>query len=114
MTSHVTISHGSDFFGVDTIAVTALRALSQHVRAVLPSDDHPPLTAILDDAGERPHILDTAQAALLAVLLHRAAAHRKLPRQCRDVATLLGIAAATAATDTTPWTWTPTTEGHPR
>ncbi|MDN3262903.1 hypothetical protein QWJ26_24465 [Streptomyces sp. CSDS2] len=111
MSTHVTVSHGSDFFGVDTLPVRQLRDFGQHVRSVLPENDHPPLTRLLDDAGETEHTLDSDQAALLAVLLRRAAAHRRLKKPYRELAARLGIAAATAAADTQPWTWTTTTEG---
>ncbi|MCS0605990.1 hypothetical protein NX794_33000 [Streptomyces sp. LP11] len=110
--THITVSHGSDFLGVDILPVGQLREFGQHVRSVLPTDDHPPLTALLDAAGESEHALDSGQAALLAVLLRRAAAHRRLRKPYREIASRLGIAAANAAADPEPWTWTPTTEGH--
>lgn len=113
MSTHVTVSHGSDFFGVDTIPVPQLRELGQYVRGVLPTDDHPPLTRLLDDAGEREHRINADQAALLAVLLRRVAAHRRLKKPFREIAARLGIAAANAAADPAPWTWT-TTEGSIR
>ncbi|MFJ5820131.1 hypothetical protein ACIQGT_40530 [Streptomyces sp. NPDC093108] len=115
MTStHVTVSHGSDFFGVDTIPVRDLRHLGEHVRGVLPATDYPPLTRLLDDAGDSVQTLDTDQATLLAALLHRAADHRRLRKPYRGLASLLGIAAANAADDGEPWTWTPTTGGANR
>ncbi|MFI8888261.1 hypothetical protein [Streptomyces sp. NPDC053813] len=110
MSTHVTVSHGSDFFGVDKLPVCQLRDFGQHVRSVLPEADHPPLTRILDDAGEHEHTLDSAQVSLLAGLLRRVAAHRRLKKPYRDVAARLSIAAANAATDSAPWTWTLTTE----
>ncbi|MFD8822081.1 hypothetical protein ACFV1C_06955 [Streptomyces sp. NPDC059605] len=110
--THVTVSHGSDFFGVDTIPVRDLRQLGEHVRGVLSPVDYPPLTQLLDTAGDSEQALDTDQAALLADLLHRAAAHRRLRKPYRGIASLLGIAAATAAATAEPWTWTPTTEGN--
>ncbi|MFE3603443.1 hypothetical protein ACFXP3_10310 [Streptomyces sp. NPDC059096] len=114
MNMHVTVSHGSDFFGVDTIPVKALRDLGVHVRGVLPHADHPPLTAILDTAGQDEHTLDPGHAALLAVLLRRAADHRRLGKPHRQTALQLGIAAAAAAADSQPWTWTLTTGGTAR
>lgn len=111
MSTHITVSHGSDFFGVDTIPVSQLRELGQYARNYLPADDYPPLTALLDDAGQRDHTLDANQAALLAILLRRIADHRRLKKAVRDLATCLGIAAANAAVDPAPWTWTITAEG---
>ncbi|NGO40673.1 DUF7739 domain-containing protein [Streptomyces ureilyticus] len=111
MSTHITVSHGSDFFGVDTIAVPQLRELGQYARGILSADDHPPLTALLDDAGQREHTIDNDQAALLAILLRRVAAHRRLKKPVRELATCLGIAAANAAADPEPWTWTTSTEG---
>ncbi|MGW2181237.1 DUF7739 domain-containing protein [Streptomyces sp. NPDC001732] len=112
MSTHVIVSHGSDFFGVDTIPVRDLRHLGEHVRGVLPATDYPPLTRLLDTAGDSEQILDTDQAARLAALLHRAAAHRRLRKPYSGLASLLGIAAANAAAASAPWTWTPTTEGN--
>ncbi|MGW9440641.1 DUF7739 domain-containing protein [Streptomyces sp. NPDC055607] len=111
MNTHVTVSHGSDFFGVDTIPARELRDLAQHVRGILPADDHPPLTNLLDDAGQREHTLDTAETALLTALLRRVATHRRLKGPVRDLVVRLGIAAANATTDPHPWTWTTGTEG---
>ncbi|PJE97145.1 hypothetical protein CUT44_14285 [Streptomyces carminius] len=111
MGTHVTVSHGSDFFGVDTIAVQQLRELGQYARSVLSADDHPLLTTLLDDAGQCEHTLDADQAALLAILLRRIAARRRLKKPVRDLATRLGIAAANAAADSAPWVWTIGTEG---
>jgi hypothetical protein len=111
MTTHVTFSHGSDFFGVDTVPVPQLRELGQYARALLPAADHQPLTSLLDDAGQREHAIDSDQAALLAILLRRIAGHRRLKKQVGELATRLGIAAANAAADPQPWTWTTTTEG---
>lgn len=114
MSTHVTVSHGSDFLGVDVLPIRQLREFGQHVRGVLPADDHPPLTRLLDNAGESEHVIDTDQAALLAVLLRRTAAHRRLKKPYREIAARLGIAAANAAAAPEPWTWTPTTEGSSR
>ncbi|MGW1252280.1 DUF7739 domain-containing protein [Streptomyces sp. NPDC002535] len=114
MSTHITVSHGSDFLGVDILPVRQLREFGQHVRGVLPAADYPPLTALLDDAGNSEHTISADQAALLAVLLRRAAAHRRLKKPYREVASRLGIAAANAAADPEPWTWTLTTEESSR
>lgn len=114
MTTHVTVSHGSDFLGVDILPVRQLREFGQHIRGVLPAADYPPLTALLDEAGNSEHTIGSDQAALLAVLLRRAAAHRRLKKAYREIAAQLGIAAANAAADPEPWTWTPTPEGSSR
>lgn len=107
--THLTVSHGSDFFGADTIPVRQLREFGQHVRGVLPATDCPPLTRLLDTAGDSEHTLYPDQAALLAALLRRAAANRRLRKPYSEIAARLGIAAANAAADSEPWTWTPTT-----
>ncbi|MBZ3918130.1 DUF7739 domain-containing protein [Streptomyces acidiscabies] len=114
MSTHVTVSHGSDFLGVDILPVHQLREFGKHVRGVLPAADYPPLTTLLDAAGQGEHAIDSDQAALLAILLRRAAAHRRLKKPFPEIATRLGIAAANAAADPAPWTWTPTTEGSSR
>ncbi|MDX3516119.1 hypothetical protein PV755_45740 [Streptomyces caniscabiei] len=112
MPTHVIVSHGSNFEGVDQFTVKQLRELGQHVRGVLPYADAPPLTRVLENAGDE-CTFDTDEAALLAVLLKRAAAHRSLKKAHAGVAAMLGIAAACAVTDGEPWTWTPHTEGQP-
>lgn len=114
MTTHIIVSHGADFFGEDRFTVRELRELGQHMRGVLPYDDHPPLTRILDDAGECEHAFGAEEAALLAVLLRRAAVHRHLHKKYVRVAVLLGQAAAVAAGEGEPWTWTPHDEGGSR
>jgi hypothetical protein len=106
--THIVTSHGADFFGEDRYTVKQLRELGQHVRGVLPYADYPPLTKVLDDAGDSEREFDTDQAALLAILLRRAASHRALQKKHAGVASLLGQAAARAAGDSEPWTWTPT------
>ncbi|MEU3350013.1 hypothetical protein ABZ723_34600 [Streptomyces sp. NPDC006700] len=110
MSTHITVSHGSDFLGVDVLPVRQLREFGQHVRGVLPAADHPPLTALLDTAGDSEHTLDPDQVSLLAGLLRRAAAHRRLKKPYREIASRLSIAAANAHADRGPWTWTPTPE----
>ncbi|MFF8790843.1 hypothetical protein [Streptomyces sp. NPDC015125] len=112
MTTHVIVSHGSDFYGQEQIPVRQLRELGQYVRGALPAADSPPLTRLLDDAGDSEHTLATDQAALLASLLRRAAAHRHLTKAYAEVAARLGRAAACAAADPQPWTWTTTNEGN--
>ncbi|MEU8828813.1 hypothetical protein [Streptomyces sp. NPDC048636] len=105
MNTHITTSHGSDFYGLDTYTVTVLHDLGQHLRGVLPSADHPPLTRILDAAGQGQLIVEPDQAALLAILLRRAATHRSLKTAHSKVAMRLGIAAASAARAGEIWTW---------
>ncbi|WP_329182153.1 hypothetical protein OG754_40260 (plasmid) [Streptomyces decoyicus] len=78
---------------------------------MLPADEHPPLTRLLDAAGDAEHTLGADQAALLANLLRRAAAHRGLKKAYAEVAARLGRAAAYAAAVPQPWTWTTTDEG---
>lgn len=38
MSTHITVSHGRDFFGVDTIPVPQLRELGQYACGILPAD----------------------------------------------------------------------------
>ncbi|MBL3808456.1 hypothetical protein OOK44_38445 [Streptomyces cellulosae] len=106
MATHVIVSHGADFEGVDRFTVTQLRELGKYVRGVLPYDDCPKLTALLDEAGTQEHAFAADEAALLAVLFRRAAAHRALAKKHAGVALLLGLAAAQAVEHREPWTWT--------
>lgn len=110
MPTHVIVSHGASFEGTDQFTVKQLRELGQHVRGVLPYADYPTLTKVLDDAGDVERTFDTDEAALLALLLKRAAAHRGLKKAHAGVASLLGLAAACAVAEGEPWTWTLHTE----
>ncbi|WP_329564541.1 hypothetical protein OG711_39025 (plasmid) [Streptomyces uncialis] len=108
MTSHITVSHGGDFFGVDRFPTRQLRELGQYVRCVLPAADQPPLTRLLDTAGDTGHSIDSDQAALLAALLRRTAASRHIKKPYAEAAARLQAAAATAAAAPEPWTWATT------
>ncbi|MFB7584598.1 MULTISPECIES: hypothetical protein [Streptomyces] len=107
----VTVSHGSDFFGVDVFDAAALRELGQYLPGLLPAAEHPPLTDLLMAAGTGLQHVDAVQADAFAALLHRASTTRGLKRQHSALAARLGIAAATAARTGQPWTWTTETEG---
>ncbi|MFI8365238.1 hypothetical protein ACIGD1_34440 [Streptomyces sp. NPDC085612] len=109
--TNVTVSHGSDFFGVDVFDAAALRELGQYLPGLLPAADHPPLTDLLASAGTGPQHVDAAQVDTLAALLRRASTTRGLKKQHSALAARLGIAAATAARTGQPWTWTTETEG---
>lgn len=108
--SAITVSHGSDFFGVDTVPVKAVRELAEYVRGILPAADREPLARLLETAGETEQRIDSDQAALLAVLLRRTAASKRLKKKYAEIAARLGIAAANSAADAEPWTWTLTDE----
>lgn len=109
--SAITVSHGSDFFGVDTVPVQAVRELGAYVRGILPAADREPLARLLEAAGETEQRIDSDQAALFAVLLRRAAAAKGLKKKYAEIAARLGIAAANSAADAEPWTWTAASEG---
>lgn len=112
MTTHVSVSHGADFEGVDRFTVRELRDLGQYVRGVLPYDDARKLALVLDDAGVEPRTFGTDQAVVLAVLLRRVTAARTLPRKYAGPALLLGLSAARAVDEGEPWTWTPEETGR--
>ncbi|MGW3091591.1 DUF7739 domain-containing protein [Streptomyces sp. NPDC001108] len=107
----VTVSHGSDFFGVDVFDAAALRDLATYLPGLLPAADHPPLTEILSTAGTDQQHIDAAQAAAFAALLRRASTTRGLKKHHSALAARLGIAAATAARTGQPWTWTTENDG---
>lgn len=106
----ITVSHGSDFYGVDTVPAKLVRELGEYVRGIIPYADQAPLTQLLDNAGETEQRIDSDQAALLAVLLRRTAASKGLQKKHAQIAARLGIAAANSAADGEPWTWTPADE----
>jgi hypothetical protein len=106
--TYVVTSHGGDFFGVDTYTLAALRELGQHIRCVLPAADHPPLTQLLEHAGNGEQAIDADRAGCLAALLRAAASRRGLQRHHSAIAARLALAAQRAATEGAPWTWTTT------
>ncbi|MEV6536667.1 hypothetical protein AB0M86_45155 [Streptomyces sp. NPDC051639] len=110
MTTHVMTSHGADFFGEDHHPVKLLRDLGQQVRGVLPYAELPPLTQLLDSAGAGPVTLLPDRAADVSALFLAAANHRLMKPKFAAAARLLADAAARAAADDEPWTWTPTDE----
>ncbi|MGW1365052.1 DUF7739 domain-containing protein [Streptomyces chartreusis] len=111
--SHVTTSHGADFFGQDTHQVKAVRDLAEYARGVLSYDARKPLMPLiqrLESAGTEPETEFPAdQAADFARLLDAVAGHRFTKPKPAKVARLLADSAARAAADGEPWTWTAST-----
>lgn len=105
---HVTVSHGSDFCGVDIVPVHQMRALGEELRGLkaLAMGERLPLTRLLDTAGETGQSITPDQARQLAGWLRRAAGSRRMRRAHGALASQLSIAAATAAAAGEPWTWT--------
>ncbi|MFD3716253.1 hypothetical protein [Streptomyces sp. NPDC058677] len=113
MTQHLVTSHGADFFGQDTHQLKAVRDLADYARGVLSYDARKPLAPLiqhLETAGTEGELTIPAdQAAPFSELLSTVAGHRHTKPKPAKVARLLGDAAARAAAEGEPWTWTTTT-----
>ena len=108
--THLTTTHGADFFGQDTHQVKAVRDLAEYARGVLSYDARKPLQPLihhLEPAGtEHTHTSPAHPAAPCARLLRRGAGHRHTKPKPAKVARLLGDSAARAAAEGEPWIWT--------
>lgn len=108
--THLVTSHGADFFGVDTHQAKHVRDLAEYARGVLSYDARKSLAPViqrLESAGTDPETeVPADQAAALASLLATVAGHRHTKPKPAKVARLLAEAAARAAQEGEPWTWT--------
>lgn len=106
MAHHVTISHGSDFFGVDRYSLTELTAIAKCVEECLTIAERGQLAHLLKDAGTGSRTFSADEAAGLAALLRRTARHPWTKDKFAARARLLADAATRAAETREPWTWT--------
>ncbi|MFE1335872.1 DUF7739 domain-containing protein [Streptomyces microflavus] len=105
--THIAVSHGADFFGLDHYPPTALRQLAPYVTNSTPHGqraDIVPLVAALEAPGDRK--FPPEQAAQLAPQLRKVSQDRHLKDKPAAVARALADAAARAASDREPWHWT--------
>ncbi|MFE7268524.1 hypothetical protein ACFU9B_42245 [Streptomyces sp. NPDC057592] len=109
MSTHIVTSHGADFFGEDRYEIRDLQALAGYAEGALPYADCEALVRILAHAGDGDQEVPADQAAEMAGLFRRVAAHRFTRPKPAAHAMLLATAAACAASDGEPWTWTLTT-----
>ena len=109
MSTHLITSHGADFFGQDRHQIPALISLAGYAQGVLPATDRRHLVDLLEHAADGQSIAP-ATAAILADQLLRISRHRFLPAKMSATARTLADAAARAAIDGQPWTWTATIE----
>ena len=111
--THLTTTHGADFFGQDTHQVKAVRDLAEYARGVLSYDARKPLQPLiqhLETAGTEDTLTIPAdQAEPFARLLRTVAGHRHTKPKPAKAARLLADSAARAAAQGEPWTWTTTT-----
>ncbi|MFJ7497859.1 hypothetical protein ACIQZB_43605 [Streptomyces sp. NPDC097727] len=109
MSVHIVTSHGADFFGEDRYEIRDLQALAGYAEGTLPHADRQVLVRILAHAGSGDQEVPADQAAEMAGLFRRVAAHGFTRTKPAAHAMLLAAAAARAASDGEPWTWTLTT-----
>ncbi|MEV7225337.1 hypothetical protein AB0N98_36380 [Streptomyces sp. NPDC093681] len=102
---HIVTSHGADFFGEDRHPLKALASLAGYAEGCLPAAERGPLILLLTNPGDG-GTMTPAQAGEMAQLLRRLARHRFVKTSTAAHARALGDAAARAAADGEPWTWT--------
>lgn len=101
------VSHGADFFGEDRHPLKALKALGPYVENAVSYVDRPtvaPLVKTLEDLSDR--TFPAADAAQLSEQLLKVARNRRIKPAVAALARALADAAARAAADDEPWTWT--------
>ncbi|MER5820684.1 hypothetical protein [Streptomyces californicus] len=103
------VSHGADFFGEDRHPLAAVRALGPYAQNSVPWDDRPtiaPLVQLLEDLADRAdRSFPPAEAAQLSEQLLVIARNRRIKPGIATLARALADAAARAAVDSEPWTW---------
>ncbi|MFZ3599865.1 hypothetical protein [Streptomyces sp. BH104] len=103
MTTHLTTSHGADFFGVDNHPLPLVRKLADYAYGQLPFEEGRKVRGLLEAPAERSVPAD--EAAQFAPLLLKLSAGRGIPKKLSALARLLGDAAARAAADAESWDW---------
>jgi hypothetical protein len=106
----VTVSHGADFFGVDTYPAAALVKIAEYVSYLV--HGRADLTQVLQRAGEVDQRVPADQAAVFSEALRRVARNRGVKALVARQARALSDAAARAAADGETWTLTPVTTGE--
>ncbi|PVC78844.1 hypothetical protein DBP19_36935 [Streptomyces sp. CS090A] len=102
----VVVTHGADFFGEDRHPLKALKALTAHAESsvfYLDRETLAPLVEIL--ATPTSQTFPPAEAAALSEQLLVIARHRRTKAAVSALARALADAAARAAADDEPWTW---------
>jgi len=101
------VSHGADFFGEDRHPLAAVRTLGPYVENAVSYVDQQtiaPLMKALEDLSDR--TFPAADAAQLSEQLLKVARNRRIKPAVATLARALADAAARAAADDEPWTWT--------
>jgi len=109
MTTHLVTSHGADFFGEDRYPLRVLQQIAEYVDGTHPTAAGRPLVRLLFAACTTPRQIPPDQAAEIADQLRATARGRWTPPKLAAVIRLLADAAARAASNGEPWTWTPVT-----
>jgi hypothetical protein len=108
--THLVTSHGADFFGEDRHSLQVLQQIGPWVTGWGDTREAGQLlVGLLDTAGTEAHTIPAEQAADFAYLLLHAVHNTYFPKKAAKTARLLAEAAARAAADGEPWTWTPAT-----
>ncbi|MGW1306511.1 DUF7739 domain-containing protein [Streptomyces sp. NPDC002514] len=106
-TNHVVVSHGADFFGEDRYSRKDLASLAPYVSNATSWADHStvaPLLVLLEAPTAR--TIPAPEAARYAEQLLKASRTRHMKPKWSALARALADAAARAAADGQPWTWT--------
>jgi hypothetical protein len=103
----VVTSHGADFFGQDRHPLKDVAALAAWVTNSVPYNDRQavaPLVAAME--RPKPRTFPAADAARISEHLLKVSRTRHLKPRASALARALADAAARAAADGEPWTWT--------
>jgi hypothetical protein len=107
-TQLITVDHGGDFFGVDTLSFHTLRDLAAYLPGTVPAADRGGLEQLLATPADC--TIPPTIAAQFAGQLYRLAASTCTPRRLGPAARLLADAAARAAAAGKSWSWSTNTE----
>ena len=107
MSIHLVTSHGGDFFGQDRHPLDVLQQIAPWVDGWGDTREAgKELRTLLESTGAEPHTIPAARAAVYAELLLHSVRTRFYPKKLAAPTRLLADAAARAAADGQPWTWT--------
>ncbi|MFJ4562111.1 hypothetical protein ACIP4Q_39400 [Streptomyces massasporeus] len=104
--SHLTVSHGADFFGEDHHPLKAVVALAPYVTSSFAWNDRAkvaPLTRLLENPAAT--TIPPSEAAALSEQLLKVARCPHLKPKPSALARALADAAGRAAADDEPWEW---------
>lgn len=101
----VTISHGSNQYGEESLSANAIANLGTHLAHVLTGSDWRGIAFLFGGNHRDCVIVSHRKAGKIAAILGRAAQHRLMPPDSAKDARALSTAAQRAASARQPWEW---------